>query len=706
METDWDRRRFLQQTAGAAAAALSSGLWDAESSHAADIHTVKLVRNIRIPMPDSVTLAADLHLPESAAKPGGGSDRFPAIIEYTPYHKVNNTVYGPRATRYPYFASNGYVFVNVDIRGTGDSEGFNTSPTSPDEIRDNIDVIRWCAEQPWCDGNVGMIGISYTAGVCYDAARQAPEELKAIILCQMCSDWYDGMACPGGTPRPFAYENYAPLMAAYNLAPPNPDLVGNKWSDIWQQRLDKSTPWALTYLQNLVDGPFWESKLIRGHEDKVKAATFLIGGWCDWYPDDFLRVFAKLNCPKRALIGPWTHNYPENAWPLPRINDRYECLRWFDKYLKGIDTDPKKPLEKEPPITLFVREFTRPEALRRVDNGRFQHETEWPPARTKPVSYLLKADGTMSSANPVEKTSAKQELVYRPDVGIAAGRYVIGQMLPGWGMPDDQRLDEGLSLVYTGPLVTDDRPLEIVGPPVAKLFLSSTAEVAFLSVKLCDVAPDGTSALITKGVLNLTHRNSHSEPEPLVPGKIYEIHLPLLTTAYRFRPGHRPRLMIAAADFQNAWPTPLPHTLTLHSGLHHHSQLQLPVVKPNSDLPEPEFLPSEFAPLPPDQIPTPQYSVQRDLIGQTVSVSYTTRSGVGINRSNYTININKPAEATVKSEFEYPFERPGMSIQVKSQCVTRSDEQSFHHLTEVEITLNGRPHWHKSWTDSVPRGLC
>jgi hypothetical protein len=98
--------------------------------------------------------------------------------------------------------------------------------------------------------------------------------------------------------------------------------------------------------------------------------------------------------------------------------------------------------------------------------------------------------------------------------------------------------------------------------------------------------------------------------------------------------------------------------------------------------------------------------VQRDLIGQTISVNYTTRSGVGVNRSNYTVNIAKPAEATVKSEFDYPFERAGMSVQVKSQCVTRSDETSFHHLTEVEITVNGRPHWNKSWTESVPRGLC
>jgi len=465
---------------------------------------VKLVRNVRIPMPDGVTLAADLHMPEA-----GG--RLPAIIEYTPYHKNNNHVYGPRATRYPYFASHGYVFVNVDIRGTGDSQGFNTSPTSPEEVRDNIEVIRWCARQPWCDGNVGMIGISYTAGVCYDAARQAPPELKAIVVCQMTSDWYDGMACPGGSPRPFAYENYAPLMAAYNFAPHNPELVGPQWAEIWKQRLEASKPWSLAYVEHLLDGPFWEARLLRGHEEQVKAATFLIGGWCDWYSDDFLRVFSRLRCPKRVLIGPWTHNYPENAWPLPRINDRYECLRWCDKYLKGIDTDPERPLEREPAIALFVREFTKPEPLRRQDNGGFRCEREWPPRHVQPHTLYLTSSGRLVPATsylPAWATVGRSDLVYRPDVGIAAGRYVIGQMLPGWGMPDDQRLDDGLSLIYTSEPFGEEEA-EITGPSVAHLWLSSTAEVAFVSVKLFDVAPDGTSALITKGVLNLTHRHSH-----------------------------------------------------------------------------------------------------------------------------------------------------------------------------------------------------
>ena len=229
--------------------------------------SVELIRNVRIPMPDGITLAADLHQPRAPGK-------YPAIIEYTPYHKRNNAAYGPRASRYPYFASHGYVFVNVDIRGLGDSAGFNTSFTSPEEIRDGQEVIRWCARQPWCDGNVGMIGISYTAGVCYDAARLAPPELKAIILCQMCSDWYDQVVCPGGSSRMFMWENYAPLMAAYNLAPPGNDVADPQWDEIWRQRLEQSVPWSITYLQNQLDGPFWRSKLIRGYEHEVPPRRF------------------------------------------------------------------------------------------------------------------------------------------------------------------------------------------------------------------------------------------------------------------------------------------------------------------------------------------------------------------------------------------------------------------------------------------------
>ncbi|MCE9589971.1 MAG: CocE/NonD family hydrolase [Planctomycetes bacterium] len=671
-------------------------------------YPVKVVHNVRVPMADGTTLAADLYMPDV---PGGNGERWPAIIEYTPYHKVNNSAYGPRATRYPYFASQGYVFVNADIRGTGDSEGHSDSPTSTDEVRDGVELIRWCAKQPWCSGAVGMIGLSYTGGVCYDAARQAPEELKAVVVCQMCSDWYDGMAAPGGSPRPFAWENYAPLMAGYNYAPPSRTLVGEKWHDIWQQRLDRSTPWSLAYLDNLRDGAFWEARLLRGDAHKVRAATFLIGGWCDWYPDDFLKVYAQLRCPKRVLIGPWTHNYPENAWPLPRLSDRFECLRWFDKYLKGIDTDPARPLEKEAPVSLFVRGFTPPAPLRREDAGAFRHEAAWPITSARDVTLALGPGGTLRQGSGEEE--GYDGFTYRPDVGIAAGRYVIGQFTPGWGMSDDQRFDEGLSLVYSSPVL--EEPVEVVGVPRVVLHYEATSGKTFISAKLCDVAPDGTSVLVSKGVLNLGSREYRQSGRVSSPRHVGAVELALLATAYRFAPGHRIRLMIAGSDVLNAWPTPEPYEARIHRGARRPSALTLPVVASRTadaavrsvsgvTLQAPVFQPSEFPAPPVSEVVAPEYAVTRDLIRGRLVCTYTTNSGVGVNRSTYTVDLHRPAVASVESGFEYPMDRLGHSGKVVAKCVTSSDEQSFRHDVSVEVILDGAVYWSRRWSTTAARG--
>jgi hypothetical protein len=122
-----------------------------------------------------------------------------------------------------------------------------------------------------------------------------------------------------------------------------------------------------------------------------------------------------------------------------------------------------------------------------------------------------------------------------------------------------------------------------------------------------------------------------------------------------------------------------------------------------AELPVPQFLPSDFPPLPPDQIPTPTYQVTRDLVRNAMTVEIKTQSGIGVNRSRYTVHVDRPADAAVHSEFEYPLRREGMDILVHAHCVTRSDAQAFHHVTDVRITINGNLHWQKSWATSVPR---
>jgi hypothetical protein len=186
------------------------------------------------------------------------------------------------------------------------------------------------------------------------------------------------------------------------------------------------------------------------------------------------------------------------------------------------------------------------------------------------------------------------------------------------------------------------------------------------------------------------------------------VELPLLATAYRFAAGHRIALMVAGADVLNVWPSPEHYECEIFHGGTDGSVLSLPVAgeaKPTKKaaLADPEFLASDFAPLPMEQIPTPRYSVTRDLIKGGLTCQYTTNAGVGVNKSTYTVNLARPAEASVVSEFEYPMERPGLSVLVRSQCTTRSDAEFFHHVTQVEITLNGRRYWEKTWTLSVPR---
>jgi len=650
-------------------------------------HEIRVDRHVLIPMRDGVRLSAHLTRPVAEG-------RYPAIIEYSPYRRGNYTDPG---YRFRYLAERGYVIVQFDVRGTGDSEGFTTDVYQDPERLDGYDVVEWAASQPWCDGNVGMWGISYCGVVCWQVAVQAPPHLKAIIVRSGTEDIYTEWTNPGGLPRPYMYENYAPLMTAYNLAPPDPDLAGDRWSEMWQERLDNSVPWGIGFITHLTDGPYWRDRSVRPDYGRVKCPVFVIDGWADWYYHPLLRAYANLDVPKRALMGPWSHMWPEDAIPGPRIDGARECLRWFDHWLKGIDTG----MMDEPPVTLFVRQWREPAVVCIEDAGEFRGEDAWPPERVEEAPLYLRADGALDLRPPV--TAGADSFEYDPAVGMAGGKHGCGAF-PPWGMPLDQRVDDALSLCYNfGPLQAD---AEVIGVPRAILHVATTADAAAIVVRLCDVAPDGTSALVTRGYLNATHRHSHVDPEPLVPGETYELEVELLACAYRFGAGHRIRVSICGADFQNAWPTPKPYTSTVHRSPDEPSRLLLPVAPALSGpRPAPNLEPSPF-PLPKrDGMPKPEYSITRDVANDTVTVAYETGSGVGVNRSRFTVSRSDPARAVVESSYTMEVGQHGGAITIETQTVTSSDAGAFHHIVEAEIRIDGREHFRKSWSVSVPRGL-
>ena len=640
---------------------------------------------VRVPMQD---VSVHVYRPDAEGS-------FPAIVAYTPYRK------GPLGVgRHHPIVEHGYATVTFDIRGTGDSGGWNESIYSAPERQDGYDMIEWAAAQPWCNGNVGMWGISFGAVVSLQMARAAPPHLKAIVARSGTDDPYTEWTNPGGSPRPYMYTCYGPIMTASNFSPPDPEEVGERWAEIWTERLERNVPWGIPFIQNLVDGPFWRDRSLRDHYDEVRCAVFVVGGWADWYHTPLLRTFANLEGPKRALIGPWSHQWPEAGVPGPRIDWLREALKWFDYWLKGIDTG----VMDEPPVTLFVREYSRPTTILMEDRGAFRCENEWPIARTEYTRMYLRK-GEVLGREPSTDEEGEDTLEYDPRVGASAGMHGGGPFNTNWAMPLDQRTDEIHSLTYTTEPLEED--LEVTGHPRAALHVSSTAEIALLTVKLCDVAPDGTSALVTKGYLNLTHRESHSDPSYIEPGEVYEVEVELLACAYRFRKGHRIRADIASGDFLNVWPTPEPCTNTVCRSAEHPSRIVLPVV-PSQDtvLPSPDLKPSPHPPTRREDLVAPEFSVDRDLVNDTATMRFrTSYSGRWSNSAEFTVSAKDPSYAIVRADARCGYHYSGRDIVVDAQCVTSSDKQAFHHTVEVEITMDGKRHFSRSWRVSVPRGF-
>lgn len=660
------------------------------------VHGVKVLTGVRVTMRDGAELNVRITRPDA-------SGRFPAVMEYHPYRRLAAALpdyrdeYPPVV---PYLAERGYVIVQYDVRGTGSSSGYSTDIYSPEERQDAYDMVAWIAAQSWCTGAVGMIGKSYGAVVQWQVAVQRPPALKAIVVRSANDDVYTEFTNPGGCIRPWMFENYAPLMNALNFAPPDPALVGDRIAAIWAERLENSAPWSLGYIRNTLHGPYWRNQSLAPGYDRVQCAVLLIEGWADWYATAELRAFQRLNVPRKVLIGPWGHYYPEEkeAFPGPRIDSRREYLKWFDHWLKGIDNG----VMQEPPVTVFVRSWQQPALLCLEDAGDWRSEATWPPARVRQTQLYLADDGRLAMTAPTK--AGESSYAYRPSVGITTGRRGLGSTTP-WAMPTDQRLDEAYSVLFTTDAFLDTT--ELLGEPEAVLFVASTADVAYFHVRLCDVAPDGASRLISDGGLLATHRNSHDTPEPLVQGQIYELRFTLRHCAYAIAAGHRLRVAIASAEFQNAWPTGLPARNTIQRGGKHASHITLPIAPAaQHPLPPPSFAPSPHLLPTADSLAQPAYTFHLDLVNDTVTCELRPpKGGRTTNHSRYTVSNRDPALTVIDSSATHTAVHPTLDIRVEATCQTASDATSYTHHSTVEITVNGARYFHKSWLESVPRRL-
>jgi uncharacterized protein len=536
-------------------------------------------------MADGARLAATLYLPATP-------EPVAAILEALPYRKDDLTA-SYRSEYERLRDEYGYAVVRVDLRGTGSSDGVATDEYPVQEQRDLAEAIGWIAAQPWCSGSIGMYGTSYSGFNSLHLATHRPAALKAVIAIYSSDDRYtDDVHYMGGLVKALDLVDYPLYMVAMNGLPPVPDLAGEGWRDAWRARVAATEPWVLRWLEHQRDGAYWRQGSVRPGYDRIGVPTMLVGGWADGYRNNTLRTVAALaaaGVPHRLLLGPWSHAATNTALPGPRIDLVPEMVRWWDRWLRGTDNG----VDCAPPVTVFARRSSPPEPDLDEVAGEWRDEPGWP------------LDRVVDDVRPLGDGELRHRVI--PDTGTASWISCAGH-LP-WGQPFDQVHDDAQSLTWDWP--ADD--LELFGHPRLRARVSVDMPVATLAVRLCDVSPDGRSTLVTRGVLNLTHRGGHDRPEPMPVGEPVDVEVELEATSWTFDVGHRMRLAVAGTDWPNTVAPPSPVTLNLdQSG----SALHLPRVSGASPCPPPTLVASTDTPTESHDV---TWRVERDVLRRTTT---------------------------------------------------------------------------------------
>ncbi len=640
-----------------------------------------------IEMDDGVRIAVTLFWPE-------GPGPWPALLEARPYRKDDVTWSQTRDYR-RLCREGGYVVCRADVRGTGSSEGVAEDEYTEREHRDWLRLIEWLATQPWSTGAVGMFGKSYSGFNAIQVAMLRPPALKAIVpIFATDRRFTDDVHYGGGARRGIDFLDYPLSMVAMNALPPVPSLAGPTWRERWLERIERTEPWMLRWLEEQTETAYWRHGSLHGRYEEIEAATMIVAGHADGYHNMAFRTFAALRAPKALLFGPWSHMSPDVSMPGPRIDHIREMIRWFDRWLKGLEGG----VDREPPIRIFVRRPTRPQPDLEAFRGTWRFEPAWPPAR------LREQVRPLGSSSIAGRRAPEDRLEIRGDVGVT-GSIWCADDLP-FGTPWDQRADEAFSLVYEWPPL--DAELEIMGHPRVELTLRADVPVAYLSAKLCDVFPDGTSSLVTRGILNLAHRDSHEHPAPLEPGRPYTVTIELDATAYVFEPGHRIRLDLAPADFPSSWPPPLPGTISL---AREGSRLVLPVLEglpPVAE--EPSFAPGQPAP----ETRKATWRIEEDVLGRTRSVvighdsEEETEDGTRVSSlggGRITVSTADPGHTIAQGRYRYEIAWPEATVRTEATGSLRSDAHTYRLELELVVHEDGREVARRRWEREVPRHL-
>ncbi|MEM9148027.1 MAG: CocE/NonD family hydrolase [Pseudomonadota bacterium] len=522
---------------------------------------IEVVETEWITMPDGARLAARLWLPQ-----GARSAPVPAILEYIPYRRRDRTRLRDE-NAHPHLAEAGYASLRVDMRGSGDSDGLMPDEYTQQEIQDGADVVAWIAEQPWCDGNVGMFGKSWGAFTCFQVAALKPPALKAIAPVMGTDDRFrEDIHFYGGV---LGNDNFwwGSIMQLYNAFPPDPEIVGARWREMWKARLEAMSFWPAQWLEHQTKDETWRHGSIAERYEDVQIPVFYFGGWADLYRDTPFRIAANLAGPVQIMMGPWAHLYPHDASPEPKADFLGESIAFWDRWLKGRDTGASE----DAPLRFWVQDSTRPSGTHTHRPGQWVEERCWPSPNIAPRQLWLNARGLED-----HPSSGPAMSICSPQTFGSAGGDMCSFAIPG-DSPADCRIDAGGALCLRGTVL--EAPMTILGQPTVTFKIAADRPQAFVAALLIDEAPHGAQTLISRGFCNLMHRVSDTDPQPVPPGAVIAMEAQLHGIGYRVAAGHRLMLQIASSYWPNLWPAPEPVTLTLAPG---ESMLTLPIRSPEA----------------------------------------------------------------------------------------------------------------------------
>ena len=525
-------------------------------------HLIEDMPDMGITLSDGVRLSARVWRPL-------GAGRVPAVLEYIPYRKRDGTL--PRdEIMHAYVAGHGYACVRVDMRGNGDSQGLMSDEYTIQELADASEVIAWLAAQDWCSGAVGMMGKSWGGFNCLQTAFLQPPALKAVIsVCSTTDRFADDVHFKGGC---LLGENFGwgAVMLSYSSRPADPALRAD-WRQDWLARL-AAEPWlAPRWAAQQDRGAYWQHGSVCEDYARMTVPVLSWGGWADNYMNTVAALVENVPGVVKGIVGPWVHQYPHTAVPGPAIGFLQEALRWWDRWLKGIENGA----ESDPAYRAYMLHSEPPNASAKHRAGHWVAEQDWPSARVSRQSLELGVgSGGCLPPHPRGYLSREDEPAFA--VQLCTPQHLgmhTGEFFPmglNAEMPGDQASDDALSLCFDGAVLT--APLDLLGAARLSLRLESDQPLAFVVARLCDVAPDGSSVRIAHGMLNLCHRNSMEAPAPMPVGQAVDLAFNIDQMAYRLAAGHQLRLALSTTYWPFLWPSPKPATLTISGGA-----LDLPV---------------------------------------------------------------------------------------------------------------------------------